>query len=754
MRYQLEADGEFTGDEQVLYEWDSTVDCAVGLAIDPLSTPDHIIIYATVSHDVHNDEWGGRIERFVVQGNDVQASLVFVGLPVGFHQLNSATFGPDGKLYVCAGIRSSDKDLSEGSCTTSGMPGQYSNEWSEKLLSAAFLSANVRGVEGPIDVQSSGGKTYNPYAPNAPISLFGTAIRNPYDSVWHSNGNYYATTNQNDVNGQTGTCNDQLPNLVNERPDEFLAIIRKGQTYGFPNAARGECVLMGGNPTGGNDPWEVPNYPVGTAPVETFDPSLLYNVAPYGGGSADGMIEYKTPGYLQHKIVQAYYGWGGAGKIWAYTLGDDGKVVRQEKLKDEAGNDVTITDCLDVTEHPSRGHLYVARYGDQADNGAAGGIYFLRRLEALPAGPQLEVSQHQLFVDIPEESQQEYFVKVWNAGTGTLDYTLTSNVDWITITPPGGSSQAGPHQTIHRISLDTSGIVIGNYPATVSVEGGGQQQTLQILVNVNSDTPTGNREPQVDAGEGQEFYAEEMPFKFTLTGTVNDDGPPELLEYEWSVQAGLDSEAVTIVEPHNLVTEVTVASYGIFTFQLAANDGEKTGTALVRIIVDDEKNEHPSVVQVNANYGTAYMGEEVVLNGVAVDDGLPSPPGQLFYTWARVETGVGLANFSDPYSPNTNVSFTEPSSYLLQLTVTDGSQTSSMKIVVTVLEGERPQSSTISDTRQETSSTTQTGTDPGDTHDPSDSDDPNGPSDPSGSSRVSLSCVKGFVLLLWAVVLL
>ncbi|MEM7395117.1 MAG: cytochrome c, partial [Verrucomicrobiota bacterium] len=221
---------------------------------------------------------------------------------------------------------------------------------------------------------------YDPEHTDAKVRLFAAGLRNVYDLVQHPNGHLYGATNMNDVRAQTGSCKG-VPNLIDIRPPEYLAWIRKGRNYGFPNPSRGECVLLGGNPTRKKDPWEISRYPVGIKPHPQFDPTLLHRIDDIGGGSANGIIAYRSPGELQHRLIQCFYERNGQGRFWTFTLASDGRVQSREKLKRSNGADVVLQNALDLCEHPS-GHLFVAKYGQQRANGVDGEVWMLRRAGA------------------------------------------------------------------------------------------------------------------------------------------------------------------------------------------------------------------------------------------------------------------------------------------------------------------------------------------------------------------------------------
>src|SRR5205085_11868611 len=141
---------------------------------------------------------------------------------------------------------------------------------SEHLLSAAVLRLDISKLGAlPLNVKTAeGGGTYNPYAANAPLTIYASGVRNAYDLVWHSNGNLYVPTNGSAAGGNTpasvtgtrrpdGTTYNgpTVPALTNvqQTMDDYLFRVVKGGYYGHPDPLRGEYALNGGNPTSGVD---------------------------------------------------------------------------------------------------------------------------------------------------------------------------------------------------------------------------------------------------------------------------------------------------------------------------------------------------------------------------------------------------------------------------------------------------------------------------------------------------------------------
>jgi hypothetical protein len=72
------------------------------------------------------------------------------------------------------------------------------------------------------------------------------------------------------------------------------------------------------------------------------------------------------------------------------------------------------------------------------------------------------------------------------------------------------------------------------------------------------------------------------------------------------------------------------------------------------------------------------------LVGQAADDGKPTPPGNLSYTWTET-SGPGSVTFGSAQSLNTSASFSVAGNYVLQLTVDDGQVQTAQAVTVTAI---------------------------------------------------------------------
>jgi hypothetical protein len=401
----------------------------LGLEFDPSATAGNLVLWATHSYYAFSgsQDFTGTVTRLSGPNlENVQDVIIHLPRAVGDHSTNQMDFGPDGKLYFM-----------QGSMSAMGAP---DNAWglkAEHLLSAAVLRFDPAlwdaTVNGPLDAHTEDADPYNPFAPNAPLTIYATGTRNAYDLLWHSNGYLYVPTNGSAAGGNTpGTpspipAGGLLPRIdaatngpytgpavpaltsVSTQNDYLFRITQNGY-YGHPNPLRNEFVLNGGNPTSGVDPAQVTQYPVGTLPDRNW-----------GGFAFDFGLNRSPNGVIEYK----YGGFGGAlvGKILVvrFSSGDD-IIVLEPGLDGNiiSSNDAIASfdgfiDPLDLVENTTNGHLYVSQY--DWSNGGRGTIFLMRPLE-----PEANVSTTQLIFDEVRggAASAAKSVTVTNTGTGAL----------------------------------------------------------------------------------------------------------------------------------------------------------------------------------------------------------------------------------------------------------------------------------------------------------------------------------------------
>ncbi len=381
-RYEMDDSGRYTGQSEVVVSLN--VALIQGIAFDPSASPSNLVLW--VSHNGGQEpgevQFNGTISKVTIpgvgQGGSAIEETYIDGLPVGAHSPNGIAFGPDDRLYITC-----------GSMTPYG-----GTQWGldETPISATILVANVNapgfgGGSLPVDVQTTSPVNYDSNAGKAFVTVFATGIRNMYDIAWHSNGELYGCINQGSyATAVTPNCGGAP--AVHSQPAEVLVMVEDGVYYGHPNPTRSECVLNGGNPTAGSDPWEISEYPVGIMPDANFDASLVIrNVLPDGGRSPNGIAEYIVAGPFQNRLLIANFIFSRT--IQSYALDGSGLVLDSDSLRDLDGTPITFIHPLDIAIHPNSGRVYVADFGEwneSGGDGTDGAVWVLDPLTACKCG--------------------------------------------------------------------------------------------------------------------------------------------------------------------------------------------------------------------------------------------------------------------------------------------------------------------------------------------------------------------------------
>ncbi|MEO0408079.1 MAG: Ig-like domain-containing protein [Cyanobacteria bacterium P01_A01_bin.135] len=450
LRYDLDPEtGLATSTETVFSSPGAQI---VGLAFAPDATAGDLRLWVSYAQRGQGN-FTGTISELTLPAAGAAGEIiqrdVITGLPHTprlQHQPNGIAFGPDGRLYQ-----------NVGGLTTLGGTRNWNVD--ETLLSAAVIVADLNHpafqTGEPVNVQTEGlgADNYDPTALDAPVTLFATGLRNGYDLAWHSNGNLYSGINANSLIGRFSPAGEGVP-AVTARPHEMLALVQAGAYYGHPNPTRGEFVLNGGNPTPGEDPWEIDQYPVGIQPQANFDPSLIYSTRSVGGTSPNGLAEYTGFGDLNGRLLASFF--TGARTIQSFELGADGRVIDTDPLTDANGDNITFSSPLDVAVHPS-GVIYVANFGVSQGNPSNGGLWVLQPVTAERQAGTISFS--------------------------ATDYALPegdSTAGAIALTRSGGSS--GEVSVILNLTGDTAqaGEDFAAAPLTVTFVPGQTQQTVVL----------------------------------------------------------------------------------------------------------------------------------------------------------------------------------------------------------------------------------------------------------------------------------
>ncbi|MEL7271724.1 MAG: Ig-like domain-containing protein, partial [Bacteroidota bacterium] len=663
----------------------------IGFAFDPAATADNLIAYVTHSKAsvTNGPEWDGKLTR--LSGPNlatVQDLVIHLPRSTKDHLTNSIAFDDNGDLYI-----------NQGSNSAGGEPDAAWGFRPERLLAAAVLKLELDKLPGTLPLSAyttddisvinsasvnsltmSNG-TYNPYATNAPLTIFATGVRNAYDLVWHSNGWLYVPTNGTAGNNNTSpnspstddytlarridglTSIPDVPALNGgETQKDWLFKTMGGTYHGHPNPYRGEFVLNHGGISYSGLPGQaeasyvdVAKYPDDLGP----DPNYLEPAFDFGKNkSPNGVIEYKSDafeGKLQGLLFVVRF--SGQDDI----LGMDPKPTGDIQ---EAYNSIPglsgFDDPLDVVEDPLTGNMYVSEY-DRDNNGTAR-LTLLRAAIPASTGPKIASVDDELIFEITVNNDGE------NTDTKTIEITNEGNealnISGVSITGAFGSqfntvTPAAPQVIAPNESVEFS---VTYAPDLDGTDLGYQEATL-VFASDDENTPSfeiglhGLKKAGFEGGEEPPLQdvvdALGIGIDVGWTNLANGTGPDPIGD-EVEVERWIKSSSAP-------VTLVPVGRYSpgeLLPFGWYTNDGS-IGLNEIGALADGLANAQTLFPPLES--GTTSFDPEGAVFGIYVDS---NTFGRTNYTEDAINTG-GVAHRTRIYPNRDREGNDIPNSYLI-----------------------------------------------------------------------------------------
>ena len=380
-----------------------------------------------------------------------------------------------------------------------------------------------------------------------------------------------------------------------------------------------------------------------------------------GGGDAHSILIPVTPGQVYY-LHTAYRTLGGGGQIAAQYYDQSQQLVfidPQIIIGDGGYPYGTTFDYSVLNTDPA--NLGVWKLYTQAITVAPGIYYVSINTEDWDLGLPNDPSGKGVFFDNIELSTS---ATPSSAGTALPTTTLSGAVTddglpiagslttaWSKVSGPGNVTFENPNQATTKATFGANGI----YALRLTASDTELSTSRDVTVTV---APASNYPPTVNAGADQLIR---LPNVANLNGKVTDDGIPASGSpaVTWSKVTGPGT--VTFSNPNAATTTAAFSVGGTYVLRLAASDSEfSTGDD---VIVSVNPPNLPPVVNAGADQLIA-LPRSATLSGVVTDDGFPTP--SVHIEWYKA-SGPGTVTFSNKQSATTNVSFSEPGSYILML---------------------------------------------------------------------------------------
>lgn len=252
-----------------------------------------------------------------------------------------------------------------------------------------------------------------------------------------------------------------------------------------------------------------------------------------------------------------------------------------------------------------------------------------------------------------------------NTGIGTLNWSLTDDSDWLTLSPSEGSTSADGISKVN-IYIDRSGLDPGIYTGTVNVSSGYGDEEITIIMEA-SDAPNS---PPVIVGIRAD------PDEILIGGTsvvscTAYDPDAEELTYEWSCSAGsLSGNGVSV----NWTAPLTPDSCAVI---CTVSDGTDSTQTSVKINVLETPNIAPVINSLTSDSYSVMQRHTATLTGDASD----SDGDSLTYSWTCDGGSIGGTGSSEVWTAPD-----ELDSCTVTLTVSDGRLTASKSVKIEVTE--------------------------------------------------------------------
>jgi len=219
-----------------------------------------------------------------------------------------------------------------------------------------------------------------------------------------------------------------------------------------------------------------------------------------------------------------------------------------------------------------------------------------------PDEPALKLDRHVLsFV-----GKQELYFRIANSGPGSVDYSITSNKNWILISPSSGSS-SGEWDYIY-INVETKGLKIGSYSGKITIVSANavnSPQTVSVSLRVIKDQPP---EITITSPKNNDVVAQKVQVRVN----VKDDMGLEKVEFYLDQKL----KKTDVHSPFLWIWESNKTSSGFHTIKAKAFDTiGQTDADSIRVKVDQ-----PPTVAIASPKNGSHVSGSVDIIAPASDD--------------------------------------------------------------------------------------------------------------------------------------
>jgi hypothetical protein len=191
--------------------------------------------------------------------------------------------------------------------------------------------------------------------------------------------------------------------------------------------------------------------------------------------------------------------------------------------------------------------------------------------------PTISVSPDNLTFNVIEggENPPAQTLEICNSESGTLDWSLTDNAGWLSEAPTSGSLDEDQCEDV-TVSVDVTGMEVGDYSATITITGSAE---VEVAVNLHIESaapvePANLSVSSVSISPQQVKPDQEVTISINVANTGGETGSYNAVLYINSVVEDSQSVSVAPGMTKNVIFTVSKSDAGVYDVSLAEQSGQ------------------------------------------------------------------------------------------------------------------------------------------------------------------------------------
>jgi len=191
--------------------------------------------------------------------------------------------------------------------------------------------------------------------------------------------------------------------------------------------------------------------------------------------------------------------------------------------------------------------------------------------------PAISVSPNSLAFNAIEggENPPAQTLEICNSESGTLDWSLTDNAGWLSEAPTSGSLDADECEDV-TVSVDVTGMEVGDYSATITITGSDE---VQVPVNLHIESaapvePANLSASSLSISPQQVEPGEEVTISINVANIGGETGSYNAILYINEVVEDNQTVSVAAGTSKNVIFTVSKSKAGVYDVSVTGQSGQ------------------------------------------------------------------------------------------------------------------------------------------------------------------------------------